>query len=85
MLTVTELRKLDHKGLMKELAATRRDWLKSKLALKMSQDKRSNVYQMNKRYVAQILTVANELKNETPAQPKEEVAKEKETKETTTK
>lgn len=76
MLSLTDLRKLDRKNLMKELEGARRDWLASKLALKMNQGKKSDTFQKNKRYIAQILTVTKELEKE-ESQKKTEEPKEK--------
>lgn len=69
MLTYTELKKLDLKDLNAELKKARREWLGTKLSVRMSQDKKSHLIKANKRYVAQILTRMNETKT-TKTSPK---------------
>ena len=67
MLKIAELRKLDQKALSAELTKARRDWLKVKLSAKMGQDKKSHLIKSNKRYIAQILTLMNQLTKESHA------------------
>lgn len=62
MLTLNELRKTDVKGLNKELELARREALNVKLSLKMNQSKKSDTFQKNKKYIAQILTIKKALK-----------------------
>ncbi len=66
MLPLAELKKLTLKDLAAELKKARRDWLSSKLSVKMNQDKKSHVIAGNKKYVAQILTLMNALQKEQP-------------------
>ena len=77
MLTYIELQKLDSKDLLAELKKARQDWLGSKLSVKMNQDKKSHLIQLNKRYIAQILTRLNELKTEQPTTEKPQEDKSK--------
>jgi len=61
MLSTQDLRNKSLKDLQTELKKARLDWLKTKMSLKMNQDKKAHVMRKNKRYVAQILTVMNEM------------------------
>lgn len=62
MFTLAELRKKDIKDLQPELEKARETLLAAQLSVRMKQDKKSNVITNNKRYIAQILMIMNEMR-----------------------
>jgi ribosomal protein L29 len=61
MLTVQELRKKSLKDLNAELRSARVAAVKAQIPLRMNQDKKAAEGKKKQRYVAQILTVMNEM------------------------
>lgn len=64
MLTLAELRKLEIPGLDTELKKARLAQSAAGMSLRMKQSKETHLGKKNGRYVAQILTVKNELQKE---------------------
>jgi ribosomal protein L29 len=64
MLTLTELRKLEMPGLDAELHTARLSQSSAEMSLRMKQSKETHLGKKNGKYVAQILTVKNELQKE---------------------
>lgn len=62
MLTLAELRQKDLKTLQSELEKARQTLLKSKMSLKLQQDKKSHVMTQNKAYIAHLEMVIREMK-----------------------
>ncbi|MFA6305370.1 MAG: 50S ribosomal protein L29 [Candidatus Gracilibacteria bacterium] len=59
MRTIEELKKLDQKGLQKELEETRKELIERKFDVKNNQAKNIHSIKKSKKYIAQILTVLN--------------------------
>jgi len=63
MLTIQELRKLSTNDLQVELKKARENAFKAMIPVRMGQDKKTTEAKKKQRYVAQILTLINELRN----------------------
>jgi len=68
MFSIQELRSSTKKELLLELAKARKDMLKIRINLRTKHEKNTSKAQMTKRYLAQILTVLNEIKEEVKAE-----------------
>jgi ribosomal protein L29 len=64
MLTLKELRKLNSGDLQIELKKAREESLKAMIPVRMGQDKKTTEAKKKQRYVAQILTIMNQSRNE---------------------
>ena len=64
MLSIQELRSSTVKELLQELETTRKDMLKIRINVKTKHEKDTSKAQKTKRYIAQILTVLKEAKEE---------------------
>ena len=64
MFSIQELRSSTGKELMLELAKTRKEMLKIRINLRTKHEKDTSKAQKTKQYLAQILTILNETKDE---------------------
>ena len=73
MLTIQELRNLSDTEIQTELAKTRRELVRLKLAVKVGQEKATHKVTITKKYVAVINTVIKEFEKESKGKQKEAI------------